>query len=287
MIREIPGKVEVIWGWVQSSDNGADIASRTTATPQELVEGSKWKTRQAYLRKPVSEWPIKTDIMTGSIELPTEELRKQYRHLSFGQSSSSNDIQTITQLARSEPEEEQGPTTQRTFSQTTCREKHDLDTIASSTNSWSVALSKTRMLTRWLELSRAQSLTLAYNQGMISKLYLENSLADLANNLALKAWLKHAGKDTINLMSKGKMKNMVVVIRNWIPMVQTRFKVKTQNYFGPTELPLILASTNLGFLICQDAHDRTHRAGDLALSVTKQVAFVVGGKKILLSIRKK
>ena len=43
----------------------------------------------------------------------------------------------------------------------------------------------------------------------------------------------------------------------------------------------------MGFLICQDAHNRTHRAGDLALSVTKQIAFVVGGKKILLSSRKK
>ena len=65
---------------------------------------------------------------------------------------------------------------------------------------------------------------------MISKLYLKKRLADLANSLALKAWLKHAGKDTINLMNKGKMKNMVVVIRNGIPMVQTRFKVKTQHY---------------------------------------------------------
>ena len=127
-------------------------------------------------------------------------------------------MQTITKLARLEQEDEQAPSTQRT-----CREKHDLDTIASSTNSWSVALSKTRMLTRWLELSRAKSLALAYDQGMISKLYLENSLADLANNLALKAWLKHAGKDTINLMNNGKMKNMVVVIRNGIPMVETRF----------------------------------------------------------------
>ena len=51
----------------------------------------------AYLRKPVSEWLIRTDIMTGSIELPSEELRKQYRHLSFCQSSSLNEKQTITQ----------------------------------------------------------------------------------------------------------------------------------------------------------------------------------------------
>ena len=73
---------------------------------------------------------------------------------------------------------------------------------------------------------------------------------------------------------------MVVELREGIPMVQTRFKRKTQHYFGATELPLILASTKLGYPICKDAHDRTHRAGDLALSVTKQVAFVVGAKKI-------
>jgi hypothetical protein len=80
---------------------------------------------------------------------------------------------------------------------------------------------------------------------------------------------------------------MVVEIKLGIPMVQTRFKVKTQHYFGATELPLILASTRLGFLLCLDAHERTHLAGDLALSVTKQVTFIVGVKKPLLSIRKK
>ena len=70
-------------------------------------------------------------------------------------------------------------------------------------------------------------------------------------------------------------------------MVQTRFTLKTQHYFGASELPLILASTDLGYLICKDAHKRTHRSGDIALSVTKQIAFVVGAKKVLLSIRKK
>ena len=80
---------------------------------------------------------------------------------------------------------------------------------------------------------------------------------------------------------------MVIEMKQDIPMVQTRLKKKTQHYFGATELPLILASTSLGFLICQDAHDRTHRAGDIALSVIKQIAFVVGAKKVLLSMRKK
>ena len=116
---------------------------------------------------------------------------------------------------------------------------------------------------------------------------MEHKLAELANKLVLNCWLKHAGKKMLKLMQKGGLRNMVIKLKDGIPMVQTRFKRKTQHYFGSTELPLILASTDLGFMICKDAHERTHRARDLALSVTKQVAFIVGAKKVLLSIRKK
>ena len=35
------------------------------------------------MKKPESEWTIRTDIMSGTIELPTEELRKQFRHTAF------------------------------------------------------------------------------------------------------------------------------------------------------------------------------------------------------------
>ena len=80
---------------------------------------------------------------------------------------------------------------------------------------------------------------------------------------------------------------MVITVRDSIPYVQTRFKIRTQRYFGATELPLVLGSTDLGYLLCKDAHDVTHRAGDLALSVTKQSAYIIGAKKILLSIRKR
>ena len=142
--------------------------------------------------------------------------------------------------------------------------KHELDAVAESTNKWSVALSKTRMLTRWLELSRAKSLSVACDRGWISTLYMENRLAEMANTLALKFWLKHAGKATIKLMQEGGLRNMVIEVRQEIPMVQTRFKLKTQHYFGATELPLILASTDLGYLVCKDAHERTHRSGDKA-----------------------
>ena len=75
-IRAIPENIEVIWGWVQSSDNAADIASRVTATPEDLVEGTEWQDGPAYLWQDEETWPIRTDIMGGPQDLPQEELRK-------------------------------------------------------------------------------------------------------------------------------------------------------------------------------------------------------------------
>ena len=89
------------------------------------------------------------------------------------------------------------------------------------------------------------------------------------------------------MVKKGKLRNMVVELKQGIPMVQTRFKRKSQHFFGAQELPLILASTEMGFMVCLDAHNQTHRSGDMALTMTKNVAFVVGAKKILQSIRRK
>ena len=94
----------------------------------------------------------------------------------------------------------------------------------------------------------------------------------MVNRYSLRYWLIHAGKKTLELMEKGGLKNMVITVRDSIPMVQTRHKVKTKQYFGAWELPLVLGSTDLGYMLCQDAHNQSHRAGDLALFITKQTA---------------
>ena len=84
-IKNLPSDVEIIWGWVRSEDNGADIASRTDADPENLAEGSVWQDGPAYLRLPDSEWPIDRDIMQETQSLPKEELKKQFKHQTFGQ----------------------------------------------------------------------------------------------------------------------------------------------------------------------------------------------------------
>ena len=119
-IREIQGKVEVILGWVKSSDNAADIASRINATPKDLEEGTVWQDGSAYLKLPESECPLRTDIMSGTVELPSKELRKQYKHLAF---------QLAAQPVQHDKLEQQVKVRTSTHSS-----KHELDAIAESTN---------------------------------------------------------------------------------------------------------------------------------------------------------
>ena len=131
---------------------------------------------------------------------------------------------------------------------------HPLDRIAMKTKSWRVALTKTRNISQWLEQHRTINLIRAEEKGWISRLQLENQLSTMAIRYGLYYWLKHAGKATLELMKKGGLKNMVITVRDSIPYVQTRFKIRTQQYFGATELPLVLGSTDLGYILCKDAH---------------------------------
>ena len=57
-------------------------------------------------------------------------------------------------------------------------------------------------------------------RGWISNLQFEHKLAELANKLALTCWLKHAGKETLKLMQKGGLRNMVIDLKDGIPMVR-------------------------------------------------------------------
>ena len=60
-------------------------------------------------------------------------------------------------------------------------------------------------------------------------------MAIMANHLALDVWLRVAGKETIIMMNKGKLTNLIIVVKQDIPYVQTRFRVKVRPYWGPTE----------------------------------------------------
>jgi hypothetical protein len=85
-LRDLPVGIEVIWGWVESRNNAADIASRTDALPEDLMEGTCWQDGPNYLKLPEEEWPINQGIMEETRDLPREEMKKQVKHLAFHQS---------------------------------------------------------------------------------------------------------------------------------------------------------------------------------------------------------
>ena len=49
------------WYWLESKDNPSDLGTRGTATPADLGAGSKWQVGPDWVRKPFSEWPIRSD----------------------------------------------------------------------------------------------------------------------------------------------------------------------------------------------------------------------------------
>ena len=87
--------------------------------------------------------------------------------------------------------------------------------------------------------------------------------------------------------AKGKLPNLKIIVKNDIPMVQTRFKVKLSLYFGTTELPMVLGSSTLSYLMCLDAHQRCHKAEKGSLAVSRQTCFVIGAQKVLVQIKKR
>ena len=94
-MNSLPADVEVIWAWVKSEDNGADIASRTDANPEDLGEGSTWQNGPAFLKLPEEQWPIDTKIMEEGQKLPKEEYKRQFKQQAFGQSQTPVEIHPL------------------------------------------------------------------------------------------------------------------------------------------------------------------------------------------------
>ena len=147
-MRDLPKDVEIVWGWVKSADNAADIASRTNANPDDLIEGTEWQDGPAYLKLPEADWPIDTNIMEETKEIPKDELRKQFRHQAFSQKANTGHGPGCMDSLRGCK-----PTCSKTV--------HELGEIAQKTNNWKKALEKTRNLTQWLEKVRTKNYELA------------------------------------------------------------------------------------------------------------------------------
>ena len=63
-MKDMPGKIEITWGWVESGNNGTGVESRMNSSPSVQIKGIAWENGPSYLQHPEEEWPIKNKNQT-------------------------------------------------------------------------------------------------------------------------------------------------------------------------------------------------------------------------------
>ena len=116
------------WWHTASRHNAADQATSCDTSPQELSQNSAWQLGPAYLKQPISEWPITREFAARKEDcIPSNEILKQFRGL----------IQV-----------------------TSCAATSSIQVLidATSTNEWSKLIRRTQNLLKWYYTALAPEL---------------------------------------------------------------------------------------------------------------------------------
>lgn len=75
-----PVGIDGEWYYINSKNNGADIATQLDSTPDDLGPESEWQMAQSYLCLPRAQWPINRDFAKRKDDhIPHNELLEKYR----------------------------------------------------------------------------------------------------------------------------------------------------------------------------------------------------------------
>ena len=72
--------------------------------------------------------------------------------------------------------------------------------------------------------------------------------------------------------------------RDGIKVIQGRAATGMRKFFGQDELPVIMGSTRIAYLIMLDAHCQDHTGRDITLATSRHTAWIVNAKKLAKSI---
>jgi hypothetical protein len=67
---KVNSNVEEEWLWLVGNCNPADLGTRSTATPQDLIPGLEYQEGMAWMKEPMDSWPCKKSFSLA----PEEEL---------------------------------------------------------------------------------------------------------------------------------------------------------------------------------------------------------------------
>ena len=262
------------WYHVSSSCNPADVASRSNLGDVKVDKDSSWQRGPDYLLLPEEDWPMERNFASKKkVQIPAEEIAKRYRdQLPVGLA-----MIELSELEKIESEVEIGQTTSKAQvvepSLLGPEEPNNpirlLFQDGKITNSWTVLLRRTGLLFRWLTTSiwRTQGVCVS------------------ERDLATTFWLRSAMLATREALKQGKLKKLTTWEHEGLVVVTGRAEQGLKHYYGVQNLPVIMASTRVGFLIMLHSHEEDHSNRDTTLATSAQYAWIVGGRTLAAKIK--
>jgi len=227
------------WWHTASRHNAADQATRCDSLPLELSQNSAWQLGPAYLKEPVSEWPITREFAARKEDcIPSNEILKQFRGLI--QVSSCVTLNSIQVLIN--------PT---------------------STNDWNKLIRITQNLLKW------------YYRVLIPGFAATDVLRH-ANRL----WFLSVMPETKAAWKAGRLRELNVKEDDGIIVVEGRASHGMRQFFGQTNLPVIMGSTRVAYLVMLEAHNQDHAGKDITLATSRHAAWIVNARKLASQICK-
>lgn len=109
-------------------------------------------------------------------------------------------------------------------------------------------------------------------------------IVDNSLEAAKKLWFLSAMPDTIAALDSGKLKELDIQEVDGLKVVCGRAFVGLQKIFGKSNLPVIMSSTRVAYLIMLHAHYHDHAGRDVTMTMSRHDAWIVNAKRLAKQI---
>ena len=294
-----------MWWHVPGIYNPADQPSRLDSTMPDVGPNSPWMQGPQFMQEPIAEWPLNRNYFDRKAEpeFPAEELNKKGIRQLFD--SNTVLLSDLPELVRNHSlsllTAAVGPLDQE---QRVSRVEHCQVVIANHlltqpepsaaqlhcnklshhkpgsvedrvqeyfqsgyrTNSWSRLVSVTARLFQFSDNSRLVT---------DSRSYWERAVA---------YWLLQAMPASYSAKEAGRLAALTISEEDGVLYMSGRADEAMLWAFGRKSLPVIMSETRVAYLLTLSCHERAHAGRDTTLHHTREVAWIVGGRKLAGSI---
>ena len=139
----------------------------------------------------------------------------------------------------------------------------------SITNDWNKLIRITQNLLKWFYVVRVPKFT----------------ATDILQH-SRRLWFLSAMPETNAASNEGRLKELNVKNDNGIIVIQGRASIGMKQFFGQANLPVIMGSTRIAYLIMLDAHKQDHAGKDITLATSRHTAWIVNASKLASQICK-